>query len=912
MSRVTASSQQSILASKSSATPESFWHSHSLSVVLDRLRVTNAGLTTSEVKSRQERYGGNALPEGRRDSVYSLFFRQFQSPLIYVLLGAAGIMALMGEITDAVIIFAVLVLNSVVGALQEGRAQNTLLALRTFTVTRATVLRNGKEVIIPDKEVVPGDILSLQEGEKVPADARLLSISGLKINEASLTGESESVVKVTDTFSNASLSIPDRRNMVFKGTYVSSGSATAVVVATGVDTVIGHVARDIQESDDEIPLKKDIRALSSFIIALVAGISILILLIGLARGLSIRELFSTIVALAVSVIPEGLPVVLTLVLASGVWRMGKKHALVKRLQAVEALGQTKIIAVDKTGTLTKNEMVIERVFMSNMMYTVKGDGYEPKGSFLYEGDPIEPPMHDDLLLAGKIAGFCANARLSYDEKEKVWHVAGDPTEAAMLVFAEKLGFNQRVLIGESPPVFELSFDSTRKFHLMTHLLQGKRFMTVVGAPEKVIPFCNHIYMKGKAVLLTKDFRNTMEERVVQLAREGFRVLALAIHENAPETVSVESMPPLTLVGLFAMRDPLRAEVPEAMRMVKEAHMRVIMLTGDHTITAEAIAREAGILEHGEHSLSGVDIDGMSDAELAIEVGQISVYARVTPEHKLRIINAFKKRKEIIAMTGDGVNDAPSLVAADLGVAMGKIGTEVAKEAADIILLDDNFASIVSAAEEGRNIYRTVKKVILYLFSTNLAETLVIVGALILALPLPLLPAQIIWLNFVTDGFLTIALAVEPKEENLLRKPFHRPNRFFMTRLTALRMTLMALVMSIGTLILFSRALEYSHAKALTISLTVLAVFQWFNAWNCRHESESAFRKKAGSNHWLVGAFVLVVVLQLFAVYHPLFQKILHTVPLSLRDWGVIVLVSASVVVVEEARKWLVRRTGKKT
>ena len=520
-------------------------------------------------------------------------------------------------------------------------------------------------------------------------------------------------------------------------------------------------------------------------------------------------------------------------------------------------------------------------------------------------------MHEDLLLAGKIAAFCANSRLSFDKNEKVWRVSGDPTEAAMLVFAEKLGFNQHVLFSESPPVFELSFDSVRKYHLRIHLIDDKRFLTSVGAPETTIPLCKNIHLDGKSVPLTEKMRDDLETQVVKLAREGFRVLALAMHKNAPESVSAEDMPPLTFVGLFAMRDPLRAEVPEAMRVVKEANMRVIMLTGDHQITAEAIAREAGILDEGSHALSGADIDGMSDEELSIEVGGIDVYARVTPEHKLRIIRAFKKRKEIIAMTGDGVNDAPSLVAADLGVAMGKIGTAVAKEASDIILLDDNFSSIVAAAEEGRSIYKTMKKVILYLFSTNLAEVFVVLGALLLSLPIPLLPAQIIWLNFVTDGFLTLALAVEPKEKRLLQRPFSHPNRFFLSRLAGLRMTLMALVMGGGTLLLFSNALESNSAKALTISLTVLAVFQWFNAWNCRDERESAFGKKAGSNNWLIGATALVVVLQLLAVYHPLFQKVLHTVPLSLGDWIVIGLMSLTVIVVEEARKLLVRRFGRK-
>ena len=885
------------------------WHASSPRDILKHLSTTEMGLSATEAARRLSRYGPNTFPSGATDTLVVIFLRQFRSPLIYVLVAAAFAVALMGSVVDAAVIFAVLLFNALIGTIQEGRAQNTLLALRRFTTTRATALRGEKEVILSASDLVPGDIMVLQSGEKIPADARLLSVTGLKIDEASLTGESVPVEKTADAISIATLPLAERRTMVYQGTYAVSGSARAIVVATGTETEFGRIAKTIQEIDTEIPLKKDIRTLSRLIIALVAVIGVGIFLLGTVQGMLLRDLIATIIALGVSIIPEGLPMVLTLVLATGVWRMSKQNALVKRLQAVEALGQTRVIAVDKTGTITLNEMTVERIIVGEKSFTVAGKGYEPQGGFFYNGAPVEPSLHKELLLAGRVAAFCANARVSYDEAEKIWRVSGDPTEAALLVFATKTGFNQEILRAESPPLFELPFDSAYRYHLMIHRVRRARFLTAVGAPESILPLCRSAW-EGDAV---HDFTPSLcarsEEVGVHLAREGFRVLACAIHRNAPAAVSPKKMPPLTLVGFFGMRDPLRSEVPEAMRKVREAHLRVIMLTGDHTETALAIAREAGIARRGEEALTGQDIDTMSERELAIRVGDTSVFARVTPEHKLAIIRAFKKRREIIAMTGDGVNDAPSLVAADLGVAMGRIGTEVAKEAADIVLLDDNFGSIVSAAEEGRSIYRTIKKVILYLFSTSLGEVGTIVGAMLIGLPLPLLPTQIIWLNFVTDGFLTAALAMEPKEKKLLLLPSRRSNHFFVDRLMALRMILMALVMSVGTLILFSSRLGGGVAKALTISLSALAVFQWWNAWNCRHERESIFSGRLRANRWLMGATMVVVLLQLLAVYHPALQRILHTVPLSLADWGIIIAAATSIFVVEEARKWLMRRGG---
>ncbi|MDO8664314.1 MAG: HAD-IC family P-type ATPase, partial [Candidatus Liptonbacteria bacterium] len=794
----------------------------------------------------------------------------------------------MGETIDGSIILAVLLFNAIVGTIQEGKAQNTLLALKKFVETRATALREGKEIIITDSAIVPGDIIIFQEGEKVPADARIIAAANLKIDEAALTGESEPARKIADTLDKLGLPTTEQKNMAFKGTHILAGNGRAIVVATGIETVIGKISKEIAAIDTEIPLKTNIRYLSRLIIITVASISTLLFLLGIVSGKSVKEMFTTVVSLSVSIIPEGLPIVMTLVLATGVWRMSKRNVLVKKLQAVEALGQASIIAVDKTGTITKNELVIQKVYLpagvsaqagaDGKFFEIGGVGYEPKGEIQLNGRVIDSANHPELLFAGKIGLFCANAHVMFSEEEKIWRVAGDPTEAAMLVFAQKLGFHKGDLERESPLVGEIPFDYKLKYHATIHRLDGRKFLAVVGAPEVILNLSK----------VKEDERLRLESVFLSMSQEGLRVVALAESRDAPETLTPKEIKSLTFVGFFGMKDALRPEVAEAMQKAASAGIRVVMITGDHKITAQAIAKEAGIYQDGDTILTGQDIDVFSDAELSLKLAKTSVFARVTPEHKLRIIGAYKAAGEIVAMTGDGVNDAPSLVTADLGVAMGKIGTEVAKEASDIVLLDDNFGSIVSAIEEGRSIYRTIKKVILYLFATSVGEVLTIAGALVLGYPLPLLAAQIIWLNFVTDGFLDVALAMEPKEEGLLRSNFERPKKYLLDKLMAQRIFLMALPMAIGTLFLFRGYFEDDLAKAWTISLTTLAVFQWFNAWNCRSESKSIFQMNPFSNKFLVGATAIVIFLQFVALHTPFLQKILHTTPLSLSEWLIIV------------------------
>jgi Ca2+-transporting ATPase len=879
--------------------------------VLNLLRTTAEGLSEAEATERLKEYGPNKLPEAKRETFLTIFLKQFASPLIYVLFGAAAIVFYLGEETDGLIILFVVFFNSLVGAIQEGRAQNTLQALRQFVETNATVLRNGKELIIRDAEIVPGDIIVIQEGEKIPADARILISRGLRIDESSLTGESAPIDKHDHPLVGKEISVANQKNMVFKGTNVVGGNGIAVVTATGLNTEIGKISKELVGLDTEIPLKKDIRNLSRLIVLAISGVSVFIFLIGLVFGKSIVEMFATVVSLAVSIIPEGLPIALTIVLATGVWRMSKRNALIKKLQAVEALGQAQVIAVDKTGTLTRNEMVIRRVFINGKFFEIGGVGYEPRGEITLDKKPIDPLNHPDLIFAGRIAAFCAEARVVFLEELKMWRVAGDPTEAAMIVFAEKLGFRKNELELEAPKLAEVPFDYEMKYHLTSHRVDDRQFVTIAGAPEVIIPLSHKLYVNGSSIVFSKENKNEKEKIFHKFSEAGLRVIAFGFAElplgQELSIHNINRLQNLVFVGFYCMEDSLRPEVLDAMKRTEEAGIRVVMITGDHRLTAQAIAKEAGIFKKGDKIMTGEDVEKISVEELAKELPRVSVFARVTPNHKIKIIKAFRSRGEIVAMTGDGVNDAPSLVAADLGVAMGKIGTEVAKEAADIVLLDDNFGSIVAAVEEGRNIYKTIKKTLLYLFSTNIGELLTILGAIFLGFPIPLLPAQIIWLNLITDTFQVSALAMEPKEDNLLKRKFKKTGRYLVDKLMVERMAVMVAPMMIGTLYLFSRYYETNLQYAWTVSLTVLAAFQWLNAWNCRHEDISIFNRKFFSNKYLIAATAVVILLQLVALYTPFMQEILRTEPLAIKDWGITLVIALSIVIAEEIRKFIRRR-----
>jgi len=873
------------------------------------------GLSSGEVQLRSERVGLNILPEPQVERLWHIFLRQFRSPLIYALVFASVIVLALGDIVDGLIIFAVLVFNAIVGTIQEGRAQNTLRSLRKFVATDATVFRDGKEVIVSSTELVPGDVIMLDIGQKIPADARILSAHNLKLNESLLTGESEPNQKVAEPVQlkggKKEYALLDEKNIVFRGTHVVAGDGRALVVATGTRTAIGKISLQISSIDTEIPLKGNIRRLAQVLIGIALGISVILFISGvLWFGKTPLEMFKLVVALSVSFIPEGLPVALTLTLVSGVWRMARRNALVKKLQAVEALGQAKVIAVDKTGTVTRNELAVQKVLVGEKEFSVTGSGYEPVGSFFFEGQPVIPAETPELLLAGKAAVFTANARVSFDQQEKLWRVFGDPTEAALLVLGRKTGFNQDEWEMQHPLLEEMPFDFRYKYRAVVRPDDSKRKkLFVMGAPEAILKLSRSVVFGSglRAKKMMRQDRERIEEGIRRFSKEGLRVLAFGFSAHVPGKLGLSTMPPLAFGGLLGMKDVLRPEVQEAMRQARRAGIRVVMITGDHALTAKAIGQEAGIYREGDAVLTGSEIDRMSADELAERVGSTSVFARVSPEHKLHIIQAFRKRGEIIAMTGDGVNDAPSLVAADLGVAMGRVGTEVAKEAADIVLLDDNFGSIVDAIEEGRSIFHTIRKVLRYLFSTNIGEVLVISAALFLGMPLPLLAVQIIWLNFVTDGFLVSALALEPRESGLLDERRSKTKNHLVDGSLLGHSFASGLVMALGALWLFQRFFPEGVMRGQTIVLTVLALYQWFLALSVRSERRYVVRTNPFSNPYLVGALCIVVALQMMAVYFPPLQHILKTEALGFVDWIGIALVASSLLLFEELKKWLYNR-----
>jgi len=885
------------------------WHNREYEDILKEFAVDDsAGLTPEQYNKQFEKYGPNALPAQKSDTLLMIFLRQFKSPLIYLLIAAAVLMVLVDEVKDAYIIGAVLLFNAIAGTIQAGRAQNTLKALQKMSKTNATVIRGGEELVIDDTGVVPGDIIKLVEGDKIPAGARLLQVSNLRVNESALTGESQPVSKHIETISDASLQISDQKNMVFKGTFVVAGSATAVVTSTGVNTVMGQISQQILEIDTEIPLQKQIAHLSHIIIYIVLAISVFIFVLGWLTGKELEAMFTLAVAVIVSAVPEGLPIVLTLLLASGVWRMSKRNVLVKRLQAVEALGEAKIIAVDKTGTITKNELSLTTAYVGGTTYTITGVGYEPVGEVELDNKKVAD-IPTDLHWLATAATLCSTATIHYDDAEDVYEVHGDPTEAAMTVFGQKLSLEKVQLNKQFVQQAEIPFDSALRYHALTVKEgAGALQLLMAGAGEQLLAMATHIHRHGDVVPITKEIRTEVSKAIADMSSQALRVIGLAEKPKFEGDLISENVNAITLIGLVGMQDGLRPEVPEAMDRTREAGIKVVMITGDHKDTAKAIAAKAGIYHEGDTILTNDQIEAMTEEEFLASLATTTVFARITPDYKLKIVQGFRKRGDIVAMTGDGVNDALSLVAADLGVAMGKRGTEVAKEAADLILLDDNFGSIVSAVEEGRGIYANLKKVLLFLFSTSVGEVIIILVAIILFLPAPVLAAQLIWINLVTDGFLDVALAMEPKEKGLLKRKFKKPNAFFFDRLMIERLLLMALAMAVGTLALFVWYLNTTTLTyAMTIAVTSMVVAQWFKAWSCRSDHDSITSVNFFGNKFMIGATTLVIILHIIAVYTPFMQTLLSLEPLALFDWFIILVVGSLTMIVDETRKWYYRR-----
>lgn len=864
--------------------------------LLKELNTTLDGLSNQEARNRQTVFGFNVLPAEKTKSLLTIFLEQFKSPLIYILLASAVIMAVLQDMKDTIVILAVLLVNAIIGTFQEGKAQNTLKALSNLIKTNSTVLRDGQEILIPDTEVVPGDLLVLKEGDKIPADGRIIQARDLLIDESTLTGESLPTNKQPGNLvEKASYELYELSNMVFKGTNVLKGKGLAVALAIGLNTQVGKITQAIEINQTDIPLKKSIAKFSEQIIKVIAVFSVTLFVIGILTKQEITSMFATVISLAVSIVPSGLPVAMTLILVTGVWRMSKRNALIKKLPAIESLGHAEIIAVDKTGTLTKNELQVDKVIFANEIFEIEGEGYSPEATISWFNKPAAPLMHPILQNAGLIAALCTEASVYWDEKAKKHVVSGDPTEGALVIFAERLGLKKAKLLDHHELLEEVPFNSDNKYRAVRYKLANHEAVYLVGAPEVVLDFC-HLEIPEK---------ESLKAKAEEYAQQGYRMLAGACGAKTAN-LNLPLTNTLDFTCFYALSDSLHTDVKTTVKVLEKAGARVVMITGDNPLTAKAIAERAGIMTHDSLVLTGQDLRKSNESELANQIKKVRVFARVAPQDKLEIVKAFQTQGKIVAMTGDGVNDAPALVKADVGIAMGITGTSVAKEAADLILLDDKITSIAAAMEEGRNIYKTIRKVILYLFSTSTGEALTITLALLLGLPLPLFPAQILWLNFVTDGFLTVALGMEPKANNLMETPLTKTGRQLVDKTMMVQVLSMALPMVVGSLLVFNYYLEVNPEKAWSITLTLLAVFQWFNAWNCRDRRRSIFTQNPFSNPWLVITTMAVIFLQWLALSTTGLQKFLKTTPLTFNEWVAVIIIASSIIWIEETRK-IIRR-----
>jgi Ca2+-transporting ATPase len=881
------------------------WHFLSFDNTLEKFGSQLNGLSNEQADQRLLQFGPNELKKEQSTSAVKLFISQFTSLLIVILFIAAILSAFIGEGVEAIAILIIVILAGVLGFLQEYQAEKAIDSLQKMAAPYAAVIRDGKESSIPARCVVPGDIIILRIGDNIPADARLIEVMNLKIDEASLTGESESVEKMITPLPQGDASLGDRLNMVYMGTSVSYGRGKAVVTATGMATEFGKIADLLQTTESrKTPLQIDLdkvgRMLGIFSIILAAVISAF----GIFRGYAVAEMFIWGVALAVAVIPEALPAVVTISLALGVRRMVKRRALIRKLSAVETLGATTIICSDKTGTLTQDEMTIRKIYANGKLFDVSGSGYVPRGIFTIDGNAINPNQDRDLSNLFYAGVLCNDTVLQQNGKE--WEVLGDPTEGAIIVAAAKASIHRGELINLYPRVNEIPFSSERKRMTTIHQMNKGFLAFSKGAPEVILETCSSIYREGKFEPLSDSDRKEIINIAHRMGEDALRVLGFAEKPFASSDTVDESVEhDMVFLGFVGMIDPPRPEAKDAINLCEHSGIKPVMITGDHKITAVAVARELGILKNGG-VITGAELEHISDEDLEQRVESINVYARIAPEHKMRIVTAFMNRGHVVAMTGDGVNDAPSLKKADIGIAMGITGTDVSKEAADMILTDDNFASIVSAVEEGRSIFENIRKYLIFLLSGNMATVFAMIIALVFTLPLPLSAVQILFINFIMDGLIAIALGVEPPEPGIMRKKPRNVHEGILNSRALWSIGGIGIgiaLVTVGTYV-WELSNGYSTQHTVTVFFATLILSRLFNGFNCRSMEDSIFKVGLFTNKPLVFSTITASLLTISVIYLPVLQKPFGTIFLSLREVIVVFLASSTVLLMSEIRKFL--------
>lgn len=878
----------------------------------------NKGLDLFEVNSRQERFGANSLPMQVGHGPLITFLLQFHQPLIYILLVASGITAALHEWIDAGVIFAVVLVNAIIGFLQESKAAKALEALAKMTVTEARVLRSGETQKIPSIELVPGDIVLLQSGDKVPADLRLVRCRDLQVDESTLTGESVPVQKGADTLPPET-PLADRRNLAFSSTLVTYGQGRGVVFATGAKTEVGRISTLVSTADVlETPLTRKIAGFSRLLLVVILALAALTFAVGVMRGQSAFDMFMAAVALAVGAIPEGLPAAVTITLAIGVSRMARRRAIIRKLPAVETLGSTTTICSDKTGTLTVNQMTVREVYAAGQKFELTGSGYSPDGEIKPCGGTAfgDNAAASECLLSGLL---CNDSTLV--QKDGRWDVNGDPTEGALLVSARKTGLDDRQVAQQWPRLDSIPFESQHQYMATLHDHEDERSRPVYvkGSIEVVLSKCNSaLDASGQAADLDSA---VVYAQLEEMASQGLRVLAFARGEMPAGSTAIghSDIANLTFLGLQGMIDPPRPEAIDAVRACQSAGVRIKMITGDHPVTARAIAEKLGLdgatsgAEQSPLVMTSHDLAEKSDRELIDIAEQVAVFARATPEQKLRLVRALQANGHVVAMTGDGVNDAPALKQSDIGVAMGVGGTEVAKEAADMILTDDNFATIEAAVEEGRGVFDNLTKFIVWTLPTNLGEGLVILAAILAGVTLPLLPVQILWINMTTAVLLGLMLAFEPKEPDIMRRPPRDPKTPILDRTLILRIGIVGVILLVGAFGSFEWALGqgFSDAAARTVAVNVFVTVELFYLFNCRSLTKSMFTLGLFTNRWIVVGVATMVTLQLAFTYVPLMNYLFHTAPIGWDAWWRILLAGVAAYVIVGIEKSLRRQWSKR-